>query len=142
VSNFNVTLLEQAVQLSDVPLVTNQFEYHPFLRQFILLNATRRVGVAVTAYCGMAVGRVFKNVTLREIAARHSKSVAQIVLRWLVQQRRVIALSRPTNPTRLAGNIDVFDFELSSEEMVAIGALATPGSRIVDPVNLARCGTE
>ena len=93
--------------------------------------------MAVTAYCGMAVGRVFKNSTLLEIAANHSKSVAQIVLRWLVQQKSVVALSRSTSPERVASNIDVFEFSLAPDEMAAVSALARPGSRVVDPPQLA-----
>ena len=119
--------VEQATRLSKTPLATNQFEYHPFLRQTTLLDATRQTGMAVTAYCGMAVGRVFKNSTLLEIAANHSKSVAQIVLRWLVQQKSVVALSRSTSPERVANNIDVFEFSLAPDEMAAVSALARPG---------------
>ena len=58
VSNFNRQLLEQAIGLSAAPLVTNQFEYHPYLSQSLLGGATRQAGLAVTAYCAMAVGRV------------------------------------------------------------------------------------
>jgi 2,5-diketo-D-gluconate reductase B len=137
VSNFNAALVEQAIRLSKTPLATNQFEYHPFLRQTTLLDATRQTGMAVTAYCGMAVGRVFNNSTLLEIAANYSKSVAQIVLRWLVQQKSVVALSRSTSPERVASNIDVFEFSLAPDEMAAVSALARPGSRIVDPPQLA-----
>jgi len=137
VSNFNAALVEQATRLSKTPLATNQFEYHPFLRQTTLLDATRQTGMAVTAYCGMAVGRVFKNSTLLEIAANHSKSVAQIVLRWLIQQKSVVALSRSTSPERVASNIDVFEFSLAPDEMAAVSALARPGSRFVDPPQLA-----
>jgi 2,5-diketo-D-gluconate reductase B len=137
VSNFNAALVAQAARLSTIPLATNQFEYHPFLRQTTLVDATRRTGMAVTAYCAMAIGRVFDNPTLLEIAANHSLSVAQIVLRWLVQQNGVVALSRSTNPKRLASNIDVFGFSLAADEMAAVSALARPGSRIVDPAQLA-----
>jgi diketogulonate reductase-like aldo/keto reductase len=85
----------------------------------------------------MAVGRVFSDPTLKEIAARHDRTIAQIVLRWLVQQRSVIALSRTTRIDRLEQNLAVFDFELHGAEMAAIHALATANSRIVDPPGLA-----
>jgi 2,5-diketo-D-gluconate reductase B len=97
VSNFNKALLQQAVQLSEIPLVMNHFEYHPYLRQSAIVAATRSVGMAVTAYCGMAVGRVFTDPTLKEIASRYEKGTSQVVLRWLVQQDGVVALSRTTN---------------------------------------------
>jgi 2,5-diketo-D-gluconate reductase B len=137
VSNFNRQLLAQAVRLSEAPIVTNQFEYHPYLNQRLLIGECRRLGVAVTAYCGMAVGRVFDDLVLREISERRGKTVAQIVLRWLIQQDGVIALSRTTNPARIPANFDVFGFELSAEEMRAIGQLAAADSRIVDPTGLS-----
>ncbi|MCX4145958.1 aldo/keto reductase [Paraburkholderia madseniana] len=137
VSNFNRAQMTEAIRLSAAPLVTNQFEYHPYLNQSLLIESTREAGLAVTGYCGMAVGRVFSDPTLKEIAARHDKTIAQIVLRWLVQQRGVVALSRTTRIDRLAQNLAVFDFELDNADMAAIQALATTNSRIVDPPGLA-----
>lgn len=89
------------------------------------------------AYCGMAVGRVFENPTLEEIAARNGKTIAQIVLRWLIQQPGVVALSRTEKAERILENTRVFDFELSGEDMQAITRLRTVGSRIVNPLHLA-----
>jgi 2,5-diketo-D-gluconate reductase B len=137
VSNFNRALMTESIRLSAVPLVTNQFEYHPYLNQSLLIESTRQAGLAVTGYCGMAIGRVFSDPTLKEIAARHDKTIAQIVLRWLIQQRGVVALSRTTRIDRLAQNLLVFDFELDGADMAAIHALATTGSRIVNPPGLA-----
>jgi len=137
VSNFNRALMTEAIRLSAAPLVTNQFEYHPYLNQALLIDSTLQAGLAVTGYCGMAIGRVFSDPTLKQIAARHNKTIAQIVLRWLVQQRNTIALSRTTQIDRLTQNIAVFDFELDGADMAAIHALATADSRIVDPAGLA-----
>jgi 2,5-diketo-D-gluconate reductase B len=137
VSNFNRALMAESVRLSAVPLVTNQFEYHPYLNQSLLIESTLQAGLAVTGYCGMAIGRVFSEPTLEEIAARYDKTIAQIVLRWLVQQRGVVALSRTARLERLAQNLAVFDFELESEDMTAIHSLATADSRIVNPPGLA-----
>jgi 2,5-diketo-D-gluconate reductase B len=137
VSNFNRALMAESVRLSAVPLVTNQFEYHPYLNQSLLIESTLQAGLAVTGYCGMAIGRVFSEPTLEEIAARYDKTIAQIVLRWLVQQRGVVALSRTAKLERLAQNLAVFDFELESEDMTAIHSLATADSRIVNPPGLA-----
>ena len=136
VSNFNSALVEQAVELSDIPLATNQFEYHPYLNQSTILGATRRGGMSPTAYCSMAVGKVFTDPLLKSIAARYRKSVSQIVLRWIIQQG-VVALSRTVHEERLAENINVFNFELGADDMAAIHKLAVPNSRIVDPLGLA-----
>lgn len=133
VSNFNSKLLAEAVKLSAAPIVTNQFEYHPYLNQSAVIDACRRLGVSVTAYCGMAVGRVFDEPVLKDIAAAHGKTVAQVVLRWLLQQDGVIALSRSTNPERISSNVQVLNFTLSPAEMATIYNLARDGSRIVDP---------
>ena len=137
VSNFNRALVADAVKLSAAPIVTNQFEYHPYLDQAVLIEECRRLGVSVTAYCGMAVGRVFSEPVLEEIAWAHGRTVAQIVLRWLLQQEGVIALSRTANPERTASNAAVFDFELTAAEMAAIHGLAEPNSRIVSPSGLS-----
>jgi 2,5-diketo-D-gluconate reductase B len=137
VSNFNRALMMESMRLTAVPLVTNQFEYHPYLNQSLLIESTLQAGLAVTGYCGMAIGRVFSDPTLKEIADRHDKTIAQIVLRWLVQQRGIVALSRTTRIDRLAQNLAVFDFELDGVDMAAIHSLATADSRIVDPHGLA-----
>jgi 2,5-diketo-D-gluconate reductase B len=137
VSNFNRQLLDQAIRLSAAPLVTNQFEYHPYLNQSLLADATRKAGLAVTAYCAMAVGRVLGDPTIAEIAANHGRTIPQVVLRWLLQQSNVIALSRTTNPDRISENLAVFDFELGEDEMAAMQTLARPNSRIVNPPGLA-----
>ena len=137
VSNYNTAMLRAAKRLSHHPLVTHQFEYHPFLNQRTAIDTTRALGMAATAYCPMAVGRVLKEPVLIDIARHHQRSVAQIVLRWVIQQPGMIALSRTVNPARLAENVAVFDFELEGHEMARIRALARPHSRIVSPAGLA-----
>ena len=137
VSNFNRTLMAEAVKLSAAPIVTNQFEYHPYLNQALLIGECRRLGVSATAYCGMAVGRVFSDPVLEEISKARGRTVAQIVLRWLLQQEGVVALSRTTSPGRTANNAAVFDFALTAAEMAAIHGLAETNSRIVSPSGLS-----
>jgi 2,5-diketo-D-gluconate reductase B len=137
VSNFNCALLQRAVELSDIPLATNQFEYHPYLNQASLVTATRQAGMAVTAYCAMAVGRVFSEPVLQRIAERYGKSVSQIILRWLVQQKDVVALSRTEREERIRENLNIFDFSLEEGDMNAIFRLAQQGSRIVNPPGFA-----
>jgi diketogulonate reductase-like aldo/keto reductase len=137
VSNFSTALLAEAARLSEAPIVTNQVEYHPYLDQATVVGAARRMGAAVTAYYGMADGKVFGDPVLQEIAARHGKSVAQIVLRWLVQQEGVVALSKTVSEARAAHNLAIFDFALSPGEMVEIYALARADGRLVSPLGLA-----
>jgi 2,5-diketo-D-gluconate reductase B len=137
VSNYNVAMMRAAAALSTRPLVTNQVEYHPFLDQTAVLQQVASGGSSLMAYCGMAVGRVFETQLLKDMAARHGRSVAQIVLRWLIQQPNVVALSRTEKIERLPQNTDIFDFALSDDDIAAIGTLKSPDSRIVNPSHLA-----
>ena len=137
VSNFNTALMAEAIELSRSPLVTNQIEYHPYLDQTPVIQAAGTAGLAVTGYYGMADGMVFSDPVLKEIAAAHNRSIAQVVLRWLVQQDGIVALSKTVGEARASENIAIFDFTLTDEEMVAVHALAKPDGRIVSPDGLA-----
>lgn len=137
VSNFNRNLFERAVEASDIPLATNQVEYHPYLNQSTLLASARDAGAAITAYCAMAVGRVFHDSVLQAMAHKYGRTVSQIVLRWLVQQDGIVTLSRTTHEQRIAENLAVFDFTLEEEDVQRIFHLADPMGRIVAPPNLS-----
>ncbi|WCK12664.1 aldo/keto reductase [Agrobacterium tumefaciens] len=137
VSNFNTALMAEAVSLSEAPIVTNQIEYHPYIDQDMVIAAAKAAGMSVTGYYGMADGKVFADPVLKDIAASRGKSVAQVVLRWLVQQQGVIALSKTVSEARVDENLAIFDFTLSVAETDAIRALARPDGRIVSPDGLA-----
>ena len=137
VSNFNTALQAEAIRLSDAPLVTNQIELHPYLDQSRVIGAARAAGLSVTGYYGMADGKVFTDPVLTEIARQADKTVAQIVLRWMIQQEGVVALSKTVNEARAAENLAIFDFDLSAEAVAAIDALARPDGRLVSPEGLA-----
>ncbi|PSH55598.1 aldo/keto reductase [Phyllobacterium sophorae] len=124
VSNFPTNILAEAVRLSDVPLVANQVEYHPYLDQTKVHAACRAVGMGMVAYSPLGRGgALLEEAVIGEAAKRHSKSPVQVVLRWHVQQEGVVAIPRAERKEWLAENIDVFDFELSAEEMAAITRL-------------------
>jgi 2,5-diketo-D-gluconate reductase B len=137
VSNFNTAQMAEAARLSEAPLVTNQVEYHPYLDQSAVLRAARTAGMAVTAYYPMADGKVLADPVLRDIAGRHGRSVAQVVLRWLVQQDGVVALSKTVREDRATENLATADLMLDAGEMAAIHALARPDGRVVSPPGLA-----
>jgi 2,5-diketo-D-gluconate reductase B len=137
VSNFNTAQMAEAARLSEAPLVTNQVEYHPYLDQSAVLRAARAAGMAVTAYYPMADGKVLADPVLRDIAARHGRSVAQVVLRWLVQQDGVVALSKTVREDRATENLAMADLILDEAEITAIHALARPDGRVVSPAGLA-----
>jgi 2,5-diketo-D-gluconate reductase B len=130
VSNFTPTLVREA--LETLFIACNQVEYHPFLSQEELLGMARARGFMLTAYCPLARGEVLTDPTLEAIAERHGKSPAQVTLRWLVQQGPVAAIPRAAKAAHREENIDIFDFELSEEEMRAIHALERE-ERLIDP---------
>jgi 2,5-diketo-D-gluconate reductase B len=133
VANFTVKLLEEAIQASAEPLVTNQVECHPYLDQTKMIAALRRHGMALTAHCPLGRGRLIGDPVLSAIAHERKKTLAQIALRWLIQQEIVAAIPRSSRPERIAENLDVFDFRLTAEEMDRISALARPDGRVANP---------
>jgi len=137
VSNFTVALLNEALASSDLPLVTNQVEYHPFLSQAPVLDVVRANGLSLTAYSPLAKGDVAKTDALQRIGESHDKTAAQVALRWLIQQDGVIAIPKTANPERAESNLEIFDFELSDDEMAQIHDLARPDGRYVSPPGVA-----
>ena len=131
VSNFTTALLREALR-PGVRLACNQIEYHPFLAQEAVLQASRAAGMAVTAYCPLARGRVAENAVLGEIAARHGATPEQIALAWLVNQDGVAAIPRTSNPKRLAANLEAAAISLDEAEMTRIHALGAERYRICD----------
>ncbi|WFU38006.1 aldo/keto reductase [Bradyrhizobium sp. CB82] len=131
VSNFTVALIEEAVAACPEPLVCDQVEFHPYLDQTKVRAACEQHGLALVAYSPIAKGRVKGDETLGKIGRAHRKTAAQVCLRWLVQQN-VVAIPRTSRVERLSENIEIFDFELSAEEMSQIAALASPRGRLTD----------
>jgi 2,5-diketo-D-gluconate reductase B len=131
VSNFTVSLIEQAVAECPEPLVCDQVEYHPYLDQTKVREACAQHGLALVAYSPVAKGKVKGDETLNRIGRAHGKTAAQICLRWLVQQN-VCAIPRTSKLERLSENIDIFDFELSDAEMARISRMGDAKTRLTD----------
>jgi 2,5-diketo-D-gluconate reductase B len=132
VSNFTIATLAEAMRTSPEPIVTNQIEYHPYLDQRQLLAAVRGQGLAITAYCPIALGKVTGDPVIGGIAAQHRKTEAQVTLRWLIQQGDVIAIPRTSRVERLRENLDLFDFALTIEQMDAMDHLIRPNSKLIN----------
>jgi 2,5-diketo-D-gluconate reductase B len=132
VANFNIALLDQAIKLCPEPLAVLQAEYHPYLDQSKLLAAAHQRGLVFVAYCPLGRGRLFGDPVLAEIAQARGRSVAQIALRWLMQQN-VAAIPFSSKPERIADNFNVFDFSLDDGEMKRISALKRGTGRIANP---------
>jgi len=131
VSNFTVQLIADAVKLATELLVNNQIECHPYLDQSKIIAASRKAGLAVTAYSPIARGQIKGDAVLGRIGKAHGKTAAQVCLRYLVQHD-VIVIPRTSRPKRLKENFAIFDFKLSSAEMTEIAGLANPRGRIVE----------
>jgi diketogulonate reductase-like aldo/keto reductase len=131
VSNFTVALIDEAVAACSQPLVCDQVEYHPYLDQTKVLEACARHGLALVAYSPIAKGRIKGDALLGQIGRKYRKTAAQVCLRWLVQQN-VIAIPRTSKIERLSENIDIFDFELSGDEMQSVFPLGSAGNRLTD----------
>ena len=131
VSNFPTALLRQALEIVG-DLAANQVEYHPYLSQRPLLALMRERGLVLIAHSPLARGAVLDDPVLQEIAKRRQLNAAQVSLRWLVQQERVVAIPGVQSVEQLRENLKVLDFTLTSTEMTAISALAR-GTRIINP---------
>ncbi|SEB39672.1 Aldo/keto reductase [Microbacterium hydrocarbonoxydans] len=151
VSNFMVEHLEElAAETSIVPAI-NQIEVHPYFQQREVQQADAAVGTVTQAWSpigGITAYRptgasVFDDEALTAIAAEHGKSPAQVMLRWHLQQGRS-ALPKSVRPARIAENFDVFDFELTADQLSAIDALDTGVRRGPEPedVTLETFGRE
>ncbi|CAN7247964.1 aldo/keto reductase [Brevundimonas sp. LjRoot202] len=135
-SNFPSAEFRQAQALSKAKLVTNQVEYHPYLKLAQLLETARALGSSITAWSPLAQGKIADDPTLIEIGRAHGKSAGQVTLRWLIQQD-VVAIPRTTKVSRAEESFDIFDFALSAEEMDRIHALARPDGRLGDWIDPA-----
>jgi diketogulonate reductase-like aldo/keto reductase len=133
VANFNIALTQEAMRLCPEPLAVLQAEYHPYLDQSKVLAFCRRTGLIFMAYCPLGRGRVFNDPVLGEIARNRGKSLAQVALRWLVQQGNIAPIPRSANPQHMAESLDVFNFTLTDDEMKRIHALKRPDGRIANP---------
>jgi diketogulonate reductase-like aldo/keto reductase len=131
VSNFPSDQLRRALEIA--PIATNQVEYHPYLNQDHLLVHARDNGFALTAYSPLARGKVLEDDTLVEIGDRYGKSAAQVALRWHMQQRAVVAIPKANSARHREANLDIFDFELTNDEMDAIHPTTNDKDRIIDP---------
>ena len=131
-SNFTSRLLDEAWRLTREPFAAEQIEYHPYLDQTKMLAALRRRGMAIIAYCPIALGKVVGDPEIEAIASAHGRTAAQVALRWLVQQPDVVAIPKTARTERLKENLGVFDFALTDAEMARMSALTRPGSRNVN----------
>lgn len=133
VSNFYPDRIMDLMVHNQIIPAVNQIEVNPFQQQIEAQKFLEENSVRVEAWAPFAEGRnnIFQNELLLSLAAKHNKSAAQVIIRWLVQ-RGIIVLAKTTRKERMIENISVFDFELSAADMAAISALDTKTSCFFD----------
>lgn len=122
VSNHQPHHIDRIIANGNIPPMVNQVELHPYLSQKPLRDYCAQHDIAVTAWSPLGRGTVLQDPTLQSIAAAHGKSPAQVTLRWELQNG-IITIPKSVTPERIKENFNVFDFELSMEEMAQIDQL-------------------
>ncbi|MEJ8545102.1 aldo/keto reductase [Brevibacillus borstelensis] len=122
VSNFHIHHLEDLMKDAEIIPMVNQVEYHPRLTQKDLQAFCVKHGIQLEAWSPLMQGQLLDDQVLKEIAAKHGKSVAQVVLRWDLQNG-VVTIPKSTKEQRIAENAEVFDFELTKEETERIDSM-------------------
>lgn len=145
VSNFYPDRLVDLIDHNEIAPAVNQVECHPFFQRAADQELMRERGVQIESWGPFAEGRndLFTDATLSEIGDAHGKSVAQVVLRWLTQ-RDVVVIPKSVRPERMRENLDVFDFQLTDDEMARVAGLDTGRSLFLDhrdPAVVTQIGT-
>lgn len=122
VSNFMQHHLEELLKSAEIVPMVNQMEFHPFLVQQDLMDFCKTNHIQYEAWAPMMQGRIFGMDSFQELAAKYHKSIAQIVLRWDLQ-KGVITIPKSSKRERIVGNADIFDFELSEEDVAYLDRL-------------------
>jgi 2,5-diketo-D-gluconate reductase A len=128
VSNFEPEHLRTLVDATGIVPAVNQIELHPLLQQEQLREVHAQLGIATEAWSPLGQGSLLQNPTITEIAESHGKSAAQILIRWHIQLGNIV-IPKSVTPERIVSNFDVFDFELSEQEMASISSLGD-GTRL------------
>lgn len=133
VSNFHSDRLVDLILHNEVTPAVNQIETHPFHQRAVAQELMREHGVQIESWGPFAEGRndLFTNPLLASVGVAHGKSVAQVVLRWLIQ-RGVVVIPKSVKPERMTENFDVFDFTLTDDQMNQIATLDTGTSLFFD----------
>ncbi|WP_192181557.1 aldo/keto reductase [Mesorhizobium amorphae] len=128
VSNFNQDHLERIIGETGVTPVVNQIELHPRFQQRDARDFHARRNIRIESWSPLGSGRLLSDPTLAGITRKHGKSVAQIIIRWHLQEG-LIAIPKSNHQDRIAANFDVFDFELDAKDLETIGGMDSPDGR-------------
>lgn len=129
VSNFNIDYLIEAKKHADVPIVVNQVEFHPFIKQSTLEAFLNNHHILLEAYSPLARGDVFENSVIKEIASKHNITPAQVSLAWILSDAKRIAIPKTANPAHLQSNLEAINIKLDADDIKRINALASRSGR-------------
>lgn len=132
VSNFLEHHLEALLENAEIKPSVNQIEYHPGYMQEACVNYCTKNNILIEGWSPLGRGKVLENKMLKEIASKYNKSVAQVCIRWALQNK-VLPLPKSTTPHRIKENFEVFDFEISSSDMTAINQMENFGGSGLHP---------
>ncbi|AZO15427.1 aldo/keto reductase [Mesorhizobium sp. M2A.F.Ca.ET.043.05.1.1] len=137
VSNFNQDHLERIIGETGVTPVVNQIELHPRFQQRDKRDFHKKHNIHIESWSPLGSGRLLSDPTLEKLAKKHGKSVAQVIIRWHLQEG-LIVIPKSIHQERIAGNFDVFDFELDADDMQTIRGLDSADGRTgPDPATAA-----
>jgi diketogulonate reductase-like aldo/keto reductase len=131
VSNYTIDLIRQTIDGSGVVPAVNQVEFHPFLFQKDLMDYCQENDILIESYCPIARAERGDDPVLQRLAKKYDKSPVQIILRWQIEHR-LVPIPRSMNPEHIRGNMDIFDFALTDEEVRAVDGL-NENYRIINP---------
>ncbi len=135
VSNFVVYHLEELMKYANILPAVDQIEFHPFIyeEQRPIVEMCQKYGILVEAYSPLSRGGRINDPVIQKIAQAHNKTSAQVLVRWALQHD-TLPLPRSTNPDHIAENLDIFDFELTPEDMHTLNGLTDSSARVApDP---------
>ena len=129
VSNFEPEHLRILVDATGIVPAVNQVELHPLFPQEELRQVHAQLGVATEAWAPLGQGALLDNPKVAEVAERHGKTPAQVLIRWHMQLGNIV-IPKSVTPERIVSNFDVFDLELSEQDMASISSLSSDGTRL------------
>ena len=134
VSNFHPHHLEELMKEAEIKPMVNQVEFHPLLNQKELRDYCKQHSIQMEAWSPLAQGKLLDNEVVKGIAEQHGKSTAQVIIRWDLEHE-VITIPKSSNPDRIKQNFDVFDFELTKDDIRALDELNQNERMGPDPDN-------
>jgi len=129
VSNFDLSLLKEALEREEIPISVDQVEFHPYSYQKELLEFCKKNDIILVAYSPLAQGKAINDKIIRELAEKYGKTPAQICLRWIIQ-KGAVPIPKASSEKHLRENIEIFDWKLLKKDEEKIDSIRSGPGRI------------